>query len=145
MKQEISISWKNGMAFEAEVNDHKLMLDAGEQHGGKDLGPRPKPLMLVALAGCTAMDVVSILSKMRVELDNFDVSVEGEQSEEQPVHYTSMHIVYEFWGKDLPKDKLEKAISLSQERYCGVSAVYSKVMPVTYSIVVHETSNNKKS
>ena len=145
MKQEISISWKEGMAFEAEVNGHKLILDAGEQHGGRDLGPRPKPLMLVALAGCTAMDVVSILSKMRVELDNFDVSVEGEQSEEQPVHYTSMHIVYEFWGKDLPKDKLEKAISLSQERYCGVSAVYSKVMPVTYSIVVHDTSNDKKS
>jgi putative redox protein len=143
MKQEISISWKDGMAFEAEVNGHKLMLDAGEQHGGRNLGPRPKPLMLVALAGCTAMDVVSILAKMRVELDNFDVSVEGEQSEEQPVHYTSMHIVYEFWGKDLPKDKLEKAISLSQERYCGVSAVYSKVMPVTYSIVVHETSGSK--
>ena len=143
MKQEISISWKDWMAFEAEVNGHKLMLDAGEQHGGRNLGPRPKPLMLVALAGCTAMDVVSILAKMRVELDNFDVSVEGEQSEEQPVHYTSMHIIYEFWGKNLPKDKLEKAISLSQERYCGVSAVYSKVMPVTYSIVVHETSGGE--
>ncbi len=143
MKQEISISWKDGMAFEAEVNGHKLMLDAGEQHGGKDLGPRPKPLMLVALAGCTAMDVVSILAKMRVELDNFDVKVEGEQSEDQPVHYISMHIVYEFWGKDLPMDKLEKAISLSQERYCGVAAVYRKSMPVTYSIVLHDTSNGQ--
>jgi len=139
MKQDISISWKNGMAFEADVNGHKLMLDAGEQFGGKNLGPRPKPLMLVALAGCTAMDVVSILAKMRVELDNFDVKVEGEQSEEQPVHYTSMHIIYEFWGKDLPADKLEKAISLSQERYCGVAAVYNKVMPVTYEMVIHDT------
>jgi len=139
MKQDISISWKKGMAFEAEVNGHKMMLDAGEQNGGKDLGPRPKALMLVALAGCTGMDVVSILTKMRVELDNFDVKVEGEQSEEQPVHYISMHIIYEFWGKDLPVDKLEKAISLSHERYCGVSAVYRKAMPVTHELVLHDT------
>lgn len=142
MKQEISISWKEGMAFEADVNGHKMMLDAGEQHGGKNLGPRPKPLMLVALAGCTAMDVVSILSKMRVEPENFDVKVEGETSpsDEQPVYYTSMHIIYEFWGKDLPMEKLEKAISLSQERYCGVSAVYRKAMPITHSVVVHNTA-----
>ena len=139
MKQDISISWKTGMAFEADVNGHKIMLDAGEQNGGKDLGSRPKPLMLVALAGCTAMDVVSILAKMKVELDNFDVKVGGEQTEEQPVHYISMHIIYEFWGKDLPKEKLEKAISLSQERYCGVAAVYKQVMPVTYEMVVHDT------
>ena len=64
------------MAFEAQVNGHKIMLDAGEQFGGRNLGPRPKPLMLVALAGCTAMDVISILTKMRVGLDNFDLKVE---------------------------------------------------------------------
>ena len=139
MKQEISISWKDGMAFEADVNGHKLILDAGEEFGGRNLGPRPKPLMLVALAGCTAMDVVSILTKMRVELEHFDVRVEGEQSEKQPVHYTNMHIIYEFWGKNLPEDKLEKAINLSHERYCGVSAVYRKAMPVTHTYIVHNT------
>lgn len=142
MKQEISISWKDGMAFEADVNGHKIMLDAGEQFGGRDLGPRPKPLMLVALAGCTAMDVVSILTKMRVELEHFDVRVEGEQSEEQPVHYTGMHIIYEFWGKNLPEDKLEKAINLSHERYCGVSAVYRKAMAVTHAFIVHNTEKD---
>jgi putative redox protein len=98
--------------------------------------------MLVALAGCTAMDVVSILAKMRVDLENFNVKVEGEQSEEQPVHYTSMHIIYEFWGKDLPVEKLEKAINLSHERYCGVSAVYRKAMPVTHSMMVHGTNDH---
>ena len=140
MKQDINISWKDGMAFEAEVNGHKLMLDAGEQSGGRDLGPRPKTLMLVALAGCTAMDVISILTKMRVELKNFDVRVEGDQSEEQPVHFTSMHIIYEFWGENLPVEKLEKAINLSHERYCGVSAVYRKAMPVTHELILHETA-----
>ena len=142
MKQDIGISWKDGMAFEARVNGHKILLDAGEQNGGHNLGPRPKPLMLVALAGCTAMDVVSILTKMKVKPANFDVKVEGEQSEEQPVHYTSMHIIYEFWGKDLPVEKLEKAINLSLERYCGVLAVYRKAMPVTHSMIVHETKGN---
>lgn len=137
MKQDISISWKQGMAFEADVNGHKILLDASEQFGGQDLGPRPKPLMLVALAGCTGIDVLSILKKMRVEVVNFDIKVEADQSEEQPVHYINMHIIYEFWGKDLPEDKLQKAINLSHERYCGVSAVYSKIMPVTTSFVVH--------
>jgi len=139
MKQDISISWKEGMAFEADVFGHKIMLDAGEASGGKDLGPRPKPLMMVALAGCTGMDVVSILEKMRVKLDNFDVKVSGELTEEHPKHFTSMHITYEFWGKDLPEEKLQKAISLSDERYCGVAAVYKKVMPVTHSIIIHNT------
>ena len=138
MKQDISISWKEGMAFEADVNGHKILLDASEEFGGQNLGPRPKPLMLVALAGCTGIDVLSILKKMRIELTNFDIKVEADQSEEQPVHYIKMHIIYEFWGKGLPEEKLQKAINLSHERYCGVSAVYSKTMPVTTSFVVHE-------
>ena len=137
MKQEVGISWKEDMAFEAEINGHKIMMDADEKVGGKDLGPRPKPFMLAALAGCTAMDVVSILKKMRVIPDNFDVKVEGELSEEHPKVYTNMHITYQFWGDDLPMDKLEKAISLSQERYCGVSAMYRQVFPVTSSIEVN--------
>jgi putative redox protein len=137
MKQEISISWKDGMAFEADADGHKLMLDASEKVGGHNLGPRPKKLMLVALAGCTGMDVVSILAKMRIELDNFNVKVEGPQTEELPNNYTSMHITYEFWGKDLPQEMLEKAINLSLERYCGVYAVYKNIMPITYSIVTH--------
>lgn len=133
----VKVSWKEGMTFEAEVGGFKLMLDSSEKVGGHNRGPRPKPLMLVALAGCTGMDVVSILAKLKVELDHFDVKVEGTQTEERPVHYTSMHITYEFWGGDLPSEKIEKAIHLSLERYCGVFAVYKKIMPVTYSIVTH--------
>lgn len=125
------------MAFEAETDGYKIMLDAAENIGGHNLGPRPKPLMLVTLAGCTGMDVVSILSKMRIEPENFNVKVEGTQSEEQPVYYTGMHITYEFRGKNLPFDKLEKAINLSLEKYCGVAALYKKVIPVSYSIVTH--------
>lgn len=138
MSESISVNWLENMAFETEVNGHKLTLDAKSEVGGEDRGPRPKPFMLVALAGCTAMDVISILKKMRVNLDNFNVKVDGDLSEEHPKYYHKMHVTYEFWGKDLPKAKLEKAVNLSEERYCGVSAVYKKVIDVTSEIVVHE-------
>jgi len=136
--QEVSVKWLENMSFEGEVNGHKIILDADEAVGGTDKGPRPKPFMLLALAGCTSMDVVSILAKMRVELDDLKVTVDGELTEEHPKHFINMHVKYEFWGKELPLDKLEKAVNLSEERYCGVSAVYKKVMPVTSEIIIHE-------
>lgn len=137
MKDDISITWKDGMAFEADSEGHKLILDSAENTGGRNLGIRPKPLMLIALAGCTGMDVVSILEKMRVKIEHFKVKVDGIESEEFPKKYIKMHIIYEFWGENLPYEKLEKAITLSQEKYCGVLAVYKEVMPVTYSILTH--------
>ncbi len=133
-KQNVQVNWQGDMAFETEVNGHKFMIDADGKVGGKDQGPRPKPLMLAALVGCTGMDVVSILKKMRVEVDDVNISVEGEQNEEHPVQYVKMHIVYEFKGNNLPKDKIEKAVNLSQDRYCGVSDFYRKVIPVTHEI-----------
>lgn len=139
MKQEINLSWKRGMAFQTDLYGHKITIDADKSNGGQDLGPRPKALMLVALAGCTGMDIVSILEKMRVEIQDLDIKVEGEVTEEHPKHFTSMHITYEFWGNDLPLEKLEKAVALSDEKYCGVSATLKKGIPVTHSIVVHPT------
>eukprot|EP01156_Anaeramoeba_ignava_P019853 Anaeramoba_ignava/a98978_10.p1 GENE.a98978_10~~a98978_10.p1 ORF type:complete len:143 (-),score=17.49 a98978_10:598-1026(-) len=138
-KNKVEINWKENMAFEAEVNGHKFIIDAVEKVGGEDRGPRPKPLMLAALGGCTGMDVVSILKKMRVEVDDFNIVVDGEQNEEHPVQYINMHIRYEFTGKNLPLDKIEKAVNLSQERYCGVSDFYRKVIPITHEIVINET------
>lgn len=138
-KQEVRISWQENMAFEADVNGHKIMLDAVEGVGGENRGPRPKPLMLTALAGCTGMDVISILKKMRVEPDNFDVIVEGDLTEEHPKQFYKMNVIYEFTGKDLPLEKLKKAVSLSEERYCGVSALYKKAIEVTSEIRIIES------
>lgn len=134
MKQEINLEWLENMAFKTVVNGHELILDASEEGGGHDRGPRPKILMMVALAGCTGMDVVSILRKMRVEVESFNVRVEGELTDEHPKHFTSMKVIYEFKGKELPMDKLEKAVNLSEERYCGVSAVYRKAMAISTEI-----------
>ena len=138
MKQEINLGWKKGMAFQADLNGHKITIDTDKSNGGQDLGPRPKALVLVALAGCTGMDIVSLLEKMRVEIIDLNIKVEGEVTEEHPKHFSSMHITYEFWGKDLPMDKLEKAVSLSDEKYCGVAATLKKGIPVTHSIKVHQ-------
>ncbi|MGE4288261.1 MAG: OsmC family protein [Salinivirgaceae bacterium] len=136
MKTTLDMRWKGDMAFETELNGHKIVIDADEKVGGKNMGPRPKALMMVALAGCTGMDVVSILKKMRVEVKDFNVRVEGNVTEEHPKHYDAMKLIYEFSGDNLEEEKLRKAIDLSMERYCGVSAVYKKVMQMSYEIVI---------
>jgi putative redox protein len=138
MKSKISCTWKNDMSFEAEVNGFKIVLDADASVGGQNLGPRPKPLTLVSLAGCTGMDVISILKKMRVEPEYFNVAVEGELTEEHPKIFGKIHLVYEFRGQDLPMDKLKKAIELSQDRYCGVTAMLNKSSELSYEIKILE-------
>jgi putative redox protein len=137
-KQEIKIDWLENMAFKAEVNGHEMVIDASSEVGGENRGPRPKPLMLVALAGCTGMDVVSILKKMRVDVETFSVKVVGDVTEEHPRHYSGMHVIYEFKGKDLPMEKLVKAVTLSDEKFCGVSATLKKGIKITHEIVITE-------
>ena len=139
IKEIVTTKWLSNMAFEADVNGHKILLDADSSVGGENRGPRPKPFMLLSLGGCTGIDVISILKKMRVDVDEFNVRVEGELTEEHPKHFVKIHVVYEFTGKDLPMDKLRKAVELSEERYCGVSAVYKKTMEMTSEIVVKES------
>lgn len=136
MKKSVNTKWIKDMQFDSEVNGHHITIDAIPEVGGSDAGPRPKMLMLTALAGCTGMDVVSILQKMRVEVESFNIDVSAEETEEHPKHFTHMHIVYRFGGKDLPMDKLQKAVELSQDRYCGVSFMYRKAMEVTHEIVI---------
>ena len=139
MKQirEANAEWVSGMCFDGEVNGHNLLIDGSSEFGGADKGPRPKTLMLLALAGCTGMDVVSILGKMRVVFNHFSVYVSGELSEEEPHEFLNMHIVYSFKGEDMNVDKIKRAIELSQTKYCGVAAMYRKVFPITYEINVN--------
>ncbi len=136
MKHVVDMSWTDKIAFEAEIDGHKVVIDAPEEAGGSDLGPRPKKLMLTALAGCTGIDVVMILKKMKVEFEAFNVIVEGDLTEEHPKYYDKMKVVYQFKGKDLPLAKLEKAVKLSEEKYCGVSAVYRQAMAIKTEIRV---------
>ncbi|HJN06330.1 MAG TPA: OsmC family protein [Bacteroidales bacterium] len=138
MSNKISVAWTGDMAFEAEVDNFKIKLDAEPKVGGNNTGPRPKPLTLVALGGCTGMDVISILSKMRVKPDYFNVEVSGELTEEHPKYYHKIHVRYIFRGEDLPLAKLKKAINLSQERYCGVNEMLRKSSIITHDIVIED-------
>lgn len=138
MNHTVEVNWMDNMAFEAIVNDHKIILDTDESAGGNDRGPRPKALTLASLGGCSGMDVVSILAKMRVVPDEFGMTITGELTEEHPKVYHTITVVYHFKGKNLPMDKLEKAVNLSQERYCGVSAMLGKSAKIITKIEVKQ-------
>jgi putative redox protein len=134
MKHQIKANWIEKMQFDIQLGEYTISVDANKENGGNNKGPSPKPLMLAALAGCTGMDVVSILEKMRVEYDDLEIVVEGDVNDEHPKKYNKMHIIYKLKGKNLAIDKIEKAVQLSQDKYCGVAALYKEVIDVSYEI-----------
>lgn len=136
MTASTTVSWDSGLAFQVEQDGHRFMLDASVEAGGRDLGPRPKALLLSALGACTGIDVVSILEKMRVQVEGLQVQVSAEMRDEHPRIYTGIHVRYVFRGRDLPMDKLARAVQLSEETYCGVSAMLRPAVPITSEIVV---------
>jgi putative redox protein len=133
----VNVKWKDKMSFISEVDDHFLQIDTKPENGGENSGPRPKPLILTALGGCTAMDVVSILKKMRVEYDSFNVKVEGELTEEHPRQYLEITVTYEIYGSNISAESVKRAVSLSEERYCGVSAMLRKALKINSLISIN--------
>jgi putative redox protein len=134
MTHTVETSWKGNMQFDALVSGHHVMMDASTEFGGENAGCPPKQLLLAALTGCTGMDVVEILKKMRVKVDKFDLEVKADATDSDPKVYTKMHLIYKLQGTDISLDKVKKAVALSQEKYCGVSAMLRKAMEVTYEI-----------
>lgn len=130
--------WKGGMAFEIEQDGHQFVLDASADFGGAGSGPRPKGLLLSGLIGCTGMDVVTILGKMRVEGYGLRLEASAEITEEHPIVFRSIRLRYIFSGIDLPREKLARAVELSQERYCGVSAMLKASAPLEYEIAYED-------
>lgn len=136
MEHVINLNWLGDMSFDTDVDGHVIQIDASPENGGSDSGPRPKKLLMVALAGCTAMDVVAILKKMHVELKGFNVLVHGDVSEQHPMKYLKMHVIYQFQGQNLPLDKIKKAVQLSEEKYCGVRASLENAFPISSEIQI---------
>ncbi|HAH59797.1 MAG: OsmC family protein [Lentimicrobium sp.] len=135
MKHQVNMHWAGKMAFEASAARHTIRIDVDEEKGGEDSGFRPKMLSLASLGGCTGMDVISILKKMKVEPREFSIEVEGELSDDLPQIYNNIHLKYIFRGDSLPEDKLNKAITLSQEKYCGVTAMLKHASHITWEII----------
>lgn len=138
MNYSTTTSWKQNMAFETQIGSHKVMTDAPKEAGGDDKAASPKKLMMASLAGCTGVDVVEILKKMRIKIDDLLITVDAELTEDVPSLYKSMHITFEFKGDSLPLDKLKHAVELSQNKYCGVSMMYKKIMDISWEIRYHQ-------
>jgi putative redox protein len=134
MQSVVEVKWIGNKGFEAELEDHKIVMDLDEERGGNNLGPRPKPLMLASLGGCTGLDVILILKKMKIEPDYFNMRIEADQTDDMPRRYYRIKTIYEFRGENLPLKKLQNAVELSIEKYCGVSAVYKKSIEMSYEI-----------
>lgn len=137
-KRIIDVTWQEKMAFKTSVNGYDILMDADSEHGGEDNGPRPMPFMLVALGGCAGMDVISILEKMRVKLESFNINIEGEMTEGHPRHFRKIHMIYEFKGHNIPIAKIQKAVKMTEDKYCGVAAVYKKALRLTSEIRIKE-------
>ncbi len=135
MSSKTEVKFKDGMHFEADLQGFKINIDAGDKFGGQGKGPTPKPLLLVALGGCTGMDVVSMLKKMRVSFSEFSVDVSGEMSDEHPKVYTSITVSYKIKGDNIPYSKIKKAVDLSKDRYCGVNAMLKASCEIKHEIV----------
>ena len=138
MKETIKAQWLNDLSFEADVDGHKIYMDSSVEHGGKNLGPRPKLMMMVALAGCTGMDVASILKKMKENVEAFSVEVEGDVTEDHPKRFEGMKVIYRVKGKGISLKNVEKAVTLSSEKYCGVSANYKEAFDIAHEIIIEE-------
>ena len=132
----IKTVWKENNTFSTDIDGHEVIIDLGEDQGGNNKGPRPKKLLLAAAAGCTGLDVVEVIKKMRIEVSNFDIRIDAEVAEDHPKQYTSLKLIYEFEGKDLPEAKIKRAVQLSFDNYCGVLAMYKSAVPVTYEVII---------
>ncbi|GBD93528.1 hypothetical protein BMS3Abin05_01111 [bacterium BMS3Abin05] len=122
-----------GISFAAKGDsNHWVVLDGSEQFGGSNAGTRPMEMILLSLAGCTGADVVSILQKRRVDLQDFEIDIDAERADSHPKVYTKIHLHYKFHGKNLKPSDIEMAVDLSQKKYCSVTAMLEKTAEITY-------------
>ncbi|MEA2095764.1 MAG: OsmC family protein [Candidatus Cloacimonadota bacterium] len=137
MKQKSTITFIDKMAFDVELNGHHFTIDADAKVGGEDRGPRPKALLLSSLGGCTGMDVVSILRKMKVTEYELKIDVSGELTAEHPKYYQTITVTFNFTGDKLPPKKIQKAVELSETRYCGVTEMLRRAAKLTTKIYIN--------
>ncbi len=123
-----------GITFAGKTDsNHWITMDGPEDFGGSNAGIRPKELILIGLAGCTGSDVVSILSKKKVKMEDYEMNLTAEVAETHPQVFTKIHIEYVFYGSEINPKDVERAIELSQTKYCSVTAMLQKSVEITHS------------
>jgi len=130
----INAVFKGGMNFTADINGHKIEIDTDEAHGGNNLGTRPKAMMLASLAGCTGLDIVGILNKMRVNFSDYSIKVEGHLTEGDAAIYDEVTVIHTIKVDKTCEPQVKKAVSLSQKKYCGVTKMFEAFAKVSYKI-----------
>jgi putative redox protein len=136
---EAKVVWGGGMQFDAtSTSGHAVVLDSAPEHGGMNAGFRPMELILLGLAGCTALDVISILQKKRQDVTGFEVRVTGNRADEHPHVYTDAHIEYVVQGRNVQPQAIERAIELSETKYCPAQAMLRQSVRITHSYRVVE-------
>lgn len=137
MQTKITARWvKNWQFVATDTDGHSVVMDSPAL--GANSGMKPVELMLVALAGCTGMDVISILKKKRQRVVDFEVTVSGERRSEHPKAWTKMHIEFVVWGHDIDPAAVERAIELSETKYCSVTATLLGNVEITHSTIIEE-------
>ncbi|MEK6152964.1 OsmC family protein [Flavobacteriaceae bacterium 3-367] len=136
----ITTKWLGNMAFESNnPSGQSIRIDAGPENGGEGNGLRPKALMLSSLAGCSGLDVASLIKKMKLEVDEFRMETIANLTDEHPKYYDSVVLEYHFYGSNLKEGKLQKAIDLSLEKYCGVSEMFRRFADFKTKTIFHHT------
>lgn len=128
-----------GVTFMGKADsNHWVSMDGPEEFGGSNAGTRPKELLLLALGGCTGSDVAVILKKKKINVDGFEINLTADMQETHPQVYTKINVEYVFYGNDIPKEAVERAIELSQKTYCSVTAMLQKAVEITHSYRIEE-------
>jgi len=131
----VKVDLQENLKFNAQgESGHNMPMDASESAGGDDSAPKPLEMMLAGLGGCTGIDVVLILRKMKAEIEDFNIDIEAERAEEHPKKYEKIHLKYYIKGKNLDERKVEKAIDLSENKYCSASASLNAEITSSYEI-----------
>jgi putative redox protein len=139
MSTNAKISWVEGALFVAEGGSgHTITMDGAPDVGGRNLAPRPMEVVLMGMGGCTAIDVVAMLRKQRQDIEGVEVSLEAERAGDHPKVFTSVKLVYTVRGRKLNRALIERAVGLSDEKYCSATAMIRKSARVTHEIVVVE-------
>lgn len=134
-----SAIWKQGLSFTGTAGSgFTVPMGTNVAYGGADDGFRPLELMLVSLAGCTGMDVISMLQKMRQEVTGFQVNVQAERSQDHPRVFTSIMVEYRFQGHQLDLGAVEQAVELSEKKYCSAQAMLARVVPIQRVIRIED-------
>jgi len=138
MADKITTHWQGGLTFESDNPSGKTVkMDTDIDAQDERFGLSPKAMMLSSLAGCSALDVISTLDKMKVEIDDFKIEISGELTDEHPRYYHSVVVDYHFYGADLNKKKCERAVDLSVEKYCGVMEMFRRFAKVETNNYFH--------